>query len=386
MRLSLGLLVVGSVVLAACSGQDGIGGVQRGSGSGSDERGGTPGTTPGAVTPAAVSCPATVSAATAISTSETNATDVCLLLGGDVVYRDAQKVYRAKAKAARAEVYTSPDLLHAFADDSVLVTIESPNPPDAILKVMPVAGTITPVPQPPSDTKGGIGTAGALSVTPAGWSAGGTHVFASDATSLYILADVTNVGDTIYQVNKANPNQMTVLAQLQATLSDPQLAGTDVWFVRDQKRVYKVAITAVADPLLEKGAGVASPPVEVFGLGYADCKLAVGGMHAFCSTGTALEQRDLSGANLLTVLDSQKGATPSVLGAAVYGNDTVFVRTLPSSATDLLKNGIRTVKTGGAAPEDKLLACGREAITAIAVDATSVVWAEKGKGVFSAPR
>ena len=36
--------------------------------------------------------------------------------------------------------------------------------------------------------------------------------------------------------------------------------------------------------------------------------------------------------------------------------------------------------------DDKLIACGREAITSIAVDANLVVWAEQGKGVFQAQR
>jgi hypothetical protein len=226
-----------------------------------------------------------------------------------------------------------------------------------------------------------------LTVTPPGWNAGGTHVFASDETSLYVMADVDTLGETIYKVEKANPSQMTVLAQIDgAVLSDPQLAANAVWFVRDQKRVYKVGLPAdpEKDPIgLPEEI---TPPVEVFGSGYASCKLAVGRAHAFCSTGNTLEQRDLSGANLLTVLDAYKGAAPSLLGAATFRDDTVFVRTLPSSATDLKKNGIRAVKAGGATQGESLLACGRETITAIAVDATSVVWAEQGKGVFQAPR
>jgi hypothetical protein len=253
------------------------------------------------------------------------------------------------------------------------VTIESPNPPDAVLKVMPVGATTGQDP---------MKLGAELTVTPDSWSAGGTYVFGSDATSLYVLADVTNQGDTIYKVSKADPNVRTVLAQIDgASLGDPQLAGSDVWFVRDQKRIYRVAQTDDAtDPL--NVVSVAGPATEVFGIGYADCKLAVGGSHAFCSTGKALEQRDLTGGNLETVLDAQKMSSPTLLGAAQFGTDTVFVRSLPSSATDALKNGIHAIK----GTDDKILVCGREKINGFAADDTKVVWAEQGKGVFSAPR
>jgi hypothetical protein len=213
-------------------------------------------------------------------------------------------------------------------------------------------------------------------------------VFASDATSFYVLADVTGQGDTIYKVSKADPNTMTQLASLNAPLGDPQLAGNDIWFVREQKRVYKVAqLVAAEDPAVPGGVlgdkeTTAEPATEVFGIGYADCKLAVGEKHAFCSTGKSLEQRDLSGGNMTTVFDSQKGAAPTLLGAALYGSDTVFVRSLPATTTDALKSGIRAV-TG---TTEKFVACGREPINSFAVGDTTVVWAEQGKGVFLAPR
>jgi len=41
-----------------------------------------------------------------------------------------------------------------------------------------------------------------------------------------------------------------VIAQLQASISDPQLTGTDVWFVRVQKRVYKAAMTTAPGDLV----------------------------------------------------------------------------------------------------------------------------------------
>lgn len=372
MRISLGLFLAGSVALVACSGDDGIGTIRRGS-----PAGGTASADPnaanlaGGATPAAVACPATVAAPTALSVQDTNATDV-RIVGGVVIYRDGARVLAIDpASGARKELYTSADLVHAFADDAVVVTIESPNPPDAVLRIRPAGAAADPA-KPGRD----------LTVTPENWSAGGTTVFGSDETSLYVLADVTNKGDTIYKVSKANPNDMIALTELDAaSLGDPQLAGNDVWFVRDQKRVYRVEQTVDAtDPL--KVLSTPGPATEVFGIGYAACKLAVGGSHAFCSTGTALEQRNLTGGDLQTVFDAQKVAAPTLLGAALFGADTVFVRSLPSSPTDMLKNGIHAVK-GNA---DQLVACGRETINAFAVDSTSVVWAEQGKGIFRAPR
>lgn len=381
MRLCLGLLLAGSVALVACSGDDGGGlrlsnGPAAAPGAGTVAGGGASTTAPG---PAAVACPTTVPAATAISATDLNATDVHVIPGA-ILFRSDLKVIRIETTGtgARSEPYVSPDLVHAYADADVIVTIESPNPPDAVLKVMPVGVTTG---APPGPTK----TDGALTATPANWSAGGTSVFASDATSFYVLADVTGQGDTIYKVSKADPNQMTPLANLdQSSLGDPQLSGTDLWFTRDQKRVYKVT-QAPADPVNDP-AGLlgttASEPKEIFGIGYAKCNLAVGGTHTFCSTGKALEQRDLTGGNLETVLDAQKMSSPTLLGAAQFGTDTVFVRSLPSTTTDALKNGIHAIK----GTDDKVLVCGRDAINSFAADGSKVVWAEQGKGVFSAPR
>jgi hypothetical protein len=380
MRLYLGLLLAGSVALVACSGDDG-GGLRLANGPGGAASG-TPapstGSAPsGAAGPLAPACPTSVPAATSISATDLNATDVHLIPGA-IFYRNDIKVIRIDTATggARSEAYVSPDLVHSYADADVIVTIESPNPPDAVLKVMPAGATS------PGAMNPGTKTDGTLTTTPPNWSAGGTYVFASDATSLYVLADVTNQGDTIYKVSKADPNQMTQLANLeQSSLGDPQLAGADIWFTRDQKRVYKV--TQTVDPADPTGATkTASDATEIFGIGYANCNLAVGGSHTFCSTGKALEQRDLTGGDLQTVLDAQKMSSPTLLGAALFGTDTVFVRSLPSSATDALKNGIHAIK----GTDDKLLVCGRETINAVAADDTKVVWAEQGKGVFSAPR
>lgn len=382
MRVSLGLLLVGSLALVACGEDDG-GGIRRGPAP-EPAVPGASGTSPtsGPAGPAAAACPAGIPEPKSISAVDKNATDMRIILG-NVVYRDGTKILKVDPYGKRSELYTSPDLVHSYSDDEVIVTIESPTPPDAVVKVMPAGPTTDQDP-----TKVLVQTA-----TPPGWLAGGTTVFASDATSFYVLADVANTGDAIYKVSKENPNVMTLLAQLDAPLGDAQLVGNDVWFVRDAKRVYKVE--GVVDktenpeglpPGVIPGATQASPATEIFGLGYADCKLAVGGNHAFCSTGKALEQRDLTGANVTTVFDPMKSSAPSLLGAAMYGGDTVFVRSLPSSTNDALKNGIRAIKSNGPSASEKLIACGREPINAFAAGSTIVAWAEQGKGVFTAPR
>ncbi|MBX3186823.1 MAG: hypothetical protein KF819_07405 [Labilithrix sp.] len=364
-KVTLGGLFVFSVsALVACGGDD-LGGFRRGPApAATDPEVVTPETQGPAANPSAPACSG-VADPIAVAVNA-GATDV-RFVRDEVYFRDGLQVSRVKKDGTgRADVYASNDLVRSFADEDVLVTIESPNAPDAVLKLMPVTGA----------------GAGPLDLKPiaqtvaTNWTAAGSYVFASDKTSLYVMADVANQGDSIYRVEKQNLQNMTLLAALQAPITDPQLAGSDVWFVRDQKRVYRIA-QAAYDPTLEERP-TPQPATEVFGIGYADCKLAVSSKHAFCSTGKALEQRDLSGGNLKTVLD---GA--AVLGSAITASDQVLVRSLPSSPTDALKHGIRAVKADGTST---VVACGRETIEAIAADASSVVWAEKGKGVFVAPR
>jgi hypothetical protein len=378
MRMTiLGLLLVGSASLVACSGDDG-GGIRRGTGTGTETPGGDPGTTPGGAvtTPpsTAITCPAGVPAPISVA-QDTNAADI-RVVNASAVYRQGPSVFKVDAGGTRSTLYTNEDLVRSFIDAEVLVTIESPNPPETVIKVMPAG--------PTTDEQKGL----ELTATPAGWNAAGSYIFASDQTSLYAMADTTG-GDTIYKINKANPTIMTQLANIEAaSLGDAQLVGQDVWFVREQKRVYKIVQETPQDPNLDPlGLGtVASPATEVFSMENADCKLAVGGSSAYCSTGKALEQRDLKGANLRTVFDPAKAAAPSLLGSAIYGADTVFVRSLPQGPTDLLKNGIRAIKMNGMIADEKFVACGRETITSFAVDTNVIVWTEQGKGVFMAPR
>jgi len=378
MRSMLGLVFVSSFILGACSGAES--GTLRRSPSGSapvdtNDPSGDTGQT--GTTTAAIACPSDVAAPTALG----NATDPADVhfAQGNVVYRDALKVYRIKPDGTgNGEIYTSANLIRSYADDTNLVAIEeTPADPTAVIKIMPIGETTGPDGKP-------LVTA-PVTLTP-GWNAAGTYVFASDAQYLYFLADVPNKGDSIYKVAKQGL-AMTLLAQLDAPLTDPLLSGTDVWFVRDARRVYKVAQTATAAPGEEPLRDITQPQpaTEIFAMGYADCRLAVGGDKTYCSTGSALETRDLKGANVATVLDGTKAKAPFTLGPAMY-TDTLLLRTLPSTAADPLKHGIRAVKVDGTAATEKTIACGREPIGAFAASASLVVWAEKGKGLFSAPR
>lgn len=379
MRSMLGLVFVSSFFLGACSGAES--GTLRRSPSGSapvDTNDPTGDTGPTGSTTAAIACPADVPAAKALGTA-TDPADVHFAQG-NIVYRDARKVYRIKADGTgNGEIYTNENLIRSYADDTSLVAIEeTPADPAAVIKIMPIGETTGSDGKPVATLP--------VTLTP-GWNAAGTFVFASDAQYLYFLADVPNLGDTIYKVAKQGL-AMTVLAQLNAPLTDPLLSGTDVWFVRDARRVYKVAQTAVAIPGEEPPVKDGTQPQqaqEIFSMGYADCRLAVGGDKTYCSTGAALETRDLKGANMATVLDGTKAKAPFTLGPAMY-TDTLLLRTLPSTATDPLKHGIRAVKVDGASATEKTIACGREPIGAFAASASFVVWAEKGKGLFSAPR
>lgn len=386
MRSMLGLVFFGSFLLGACSGSEG-GVLRRSTGpTGDDSQ--DPSSQPassGGTPVAAIACPADVPAAKAMGTAK-DPTDV-RFAQGNIVYREAAKVYRMKADGSdNKEIYTNANLIRSYADDTNLVAIEAtPADPTAILEIMPIGETTAPAPPPGGGVDKPLEGLGQAAITIAtNWNAAGSYIFASDTQYFYAMADVQNQGDTIYKVAKAN-GSMTILAQLNAPLTDPLLSGTDVWFVRDARRVYKVAQTVVDPTDPSKELTQPQGAQEIFSMGYADCRLAVGGNKTYCSTGAALETRDLTGANMSTVLEGAKAKAPFMLGPAMY-TDTLLLRTLPSTASDPLKHGIRAVKVDGTTTAEKTIACGREPIGAFAASASLVVWAEKGKGLFSAPR
>src|SRR5262249_26085101 len=147
-----------------------------------------------------------------------------------------------------------------------------------------------------------------------------------------------------------------------------------VWYVRDQQHVYKVAV----------GDGQDKTPAEVFGVESATCELAVSDSGVYCSVGTAVEKRDLKGANPVTILDAKSAKMSGRFGALFTHDSTLY---MPSDAPDpSVKNVIVALQPSATPASQKFVACGRGLVTAVALDASSVVWTEQAGGVFLAPR
>jgi len=322
---------------------------------------------------------AAVPAPTALSDAK-DARDV-YVVGSAVFYRSGPKVFRIlKDGTAKTEVYTSPNLVRSYVDRTTLVLVETTgDTPEATIRVVaaiaPEVEEGQQAPEPafpefPKDETPGIAAA-------TNYNAAGTYVFASDEGSFHLLADTGN-GDTIVEVQKNNPGARNILAQSPGVITNPQIASGAVWYVRDQQRIFKVAL---AD---EENGIPQGEPTEVFGIGYASCSLAVNELAAFCSVGTAVERRDLTGGNPKTILDAQQSMTQARFGATIAHDGTLYVRS--EAPDEKVKHVIRAVRPTTDAAEEKLVACGRGTVTGLAVDGTSVVWTEDNAGVFIAPR
>lgn len=379
MRLTnvmLGGFVLGALVLAGC-GEDGADPLRgKGADNGSSPTGpggtsptgtsSTPSATDANGCPSSMALPATVLQDGTVSELQ--------LVNGEIYAKGANAMIHVKKDGSgRQDLYANGNLTHFFVDGTQVMTIEASddadNPDNTTLNIFNLTDLQTAL------TSGNPPTAAAT--TTVTWNAAGSHIFASDPGFYYALADTNDGGETVYQIPRDNPGGMTAVAQIaNATLSDAQLVNGDVWFVRDAKRVYRVT------PGGDDGAGGTNPasePQEIFASGQ-DCKLAVGGGHAFCSTGGTVEQRDLTGGAASTFFDAKSTA---LLGDALYANDSLVVSSLPTSPSDSLKNGIRGIK---GASDVKVLACGRNTIVEISADTATVAWIEQGVGIFSAPR
>jgi hypothetical protein len=410
MRRALFGVVVSSALAifsVACGGDDEVARATRTKPPGGDVPGAT--SDPSAAqTPAESACSA-APAATQLSDAK-DARDI-RVAGKAVFFRTGNAVMRVlKDGTGKKEVFNSPDLNRVYVDKDALITIESTDAdPNATIRVIkatngaaagegtpalpggadknpPAGGGANPAPTattaefpefPAPEAKQGeenpfakLGT-----TTATNFNAAGTHVFASDDTSFFIVADTAN-GPTILQVSKDNPaTQTTIVTLTDKVIDSPQLASAAIWYVRDNNRVFKVA-------LADKENGVEQgEPTEVFGISYASCSLAVGEKAAYCSVGTALERRDLTGANPQTVLDAQKSKSQAPFGKAMNEGGSIFVRS--AEPDPKVKHVIRVVS---ATADEKLLACGRNLVTDLAVDATHAVWTEEATGVFIAPR
>src|SRR6185436_70767 len=113
-------------------------------------------------------------------------------------FRTGTKVVRIKKDGTgRSDVFTSKDLVHAFTDGTTLVTVESPNPPNAAIRVAALGQNPNDAPRIDTD-----------------FVAASTNVFGSDATSLYAVGE-TDGGDNIYKVAKTDAGGVNTLVETQ---------------------------------------------------------------------------------------------------------------------------------------------------------------------------
>lgn len=387
MRKALGMIVSLATVamMVGCADDDMASGLRGRSNTASRDPEGTP--TPAAAsegggeTAAERTC-AALPAPKALSDAK-DARDV-FVVGSAVFYQSGPKVFRVlKDGTGKTEVYTSPNLVRTYVDRTSMILVETTgDSPEATIRVIKALtlevkdGQQAPEPEFPDFPAAKDGEAPGVA-TATNFNAAGTNVFASDASSFHLLADTGN-GDTIFEVDKNDPGARTVLAQSPNVITNPQIASGAVWYVRDQQRIFKVAL---AD---EENGIPQGEPTEVFGIGYASCSLAVNELAAFCSVGSAVERRDLTGANPKTILDAQKSMTQARFGPTIAHDGTLYVRS--EAPDEKVKHVIRAIKPTTDAAEEKLVACGRGTVTGLAVDGTSIVWTEESAGVFIAPR
>jgi hypothetical protein len=389
MRLSFGVLLCGFGLLSlvACSGSENslIGDPIRQS----PEPPKSDTTNPPVDDPPAPACATDIAAPVQVATDAT-ASDVHLTKRG-VIYRVGPAVWQVGRDGKnRRPLYTSPNIVRSWFDDASIVLVEATEGTDnATLRVITIDNLTDPAQQDPKagDLPGQAGVAAATNIA-----AAEIEIFASDLTGFYIQAG-TGANEVLYRVEKANPGAMTTLVTAAAEITNPLLANGYVWYVMSGQRVYKVGAAQpveIGDPNDngETKIGPGAPPgapQEVFGITYARPQLAIDAKNAFYTTGSALEKRDLTGANPATVLDTEKSKTKAGFGSPLAWKETVI---LPSATPDpQLKHVIRAVKVTEKGSEERLAACGRELpATGLVVDDTSIAWIEAGKGVFVAPR
>jgi hypothetical protein len=391
----IGILVCGvalAMFAVGCGGDDDSAGLRNRGGDPTTNAPGGPNAPdqPGGptATPAETAC-AAVAPAQSLS-DIVDAKDV-RIAGKAVFFTSGAKVFRVMKDLGKGatEVFTSPDLVRSYVDRTAMITIEASAvaPDTTTLRVVKAAGAEDPklggdkpaapplpadFPNFPAPVKDGIALLGTTATT--NYNAAGTHVFASDEKSFYLLAD-TAAGDAIVMVSKDNPAVRTTIATSTNVITHPQIASGAVWYVRDQQRIFKVALATEDTPQGE--------PVEVFGVSYSNVNLAVNDSNAFITAGNTVERRDLTGGNPTMIFDAQKGKTAARLGATIMNAGALYVRS--EQPDEKVKHVIREIKPSATSAEEKFVACGRGLVTGVDVDGTHVVWTEQS-GVFIAPR
>jgi hypothetical protein len=338
----LGALLAGALVVA-CSDAPDQTKPRRGSPTGAADGSGDG--AGGGAAPGGVACPTDLAAPAQIAT-DVDATNV-RAIAGSIFFQAGTKLVRVAGDGARTEVYASDDLVSAYTDGKTVAAVESPNPPDAVLRLSDVGGD-------PDDA----------AEVDTNLTAASTRVFGADAAAFYAVSDGDD-GDKLYRIARDNPGLDTI-AETGGVVSFPQVANGALWYVKDQNDVYML-------PLQGDGA----EPKLVFSV-EGGCALAVGASHVFCSTAGALEERDLTGANPKKLFDAESSRLPSAFGEGLAAGDTIVVRSATGEGP--LKNVIRAVSSGS----ERVVACGRDAIGSMSSDGTVIAWVETGKGVFSA--
>lgn len=310
-------------------------GTSTGNGSAADGNGGPGG--------GGLSCPAEAATPVQLGT-EIGATDVHVA-GNAVFFQVGTTLIKTGLDGTgRSEVYSSDDLVRTFTDGTTLVAVESPDPPNAVLRVGPVGNN--------RDELREVGT---------DLTAASVVVFGSDATSFYVVADNAG-GDVLYRIGKEDGGLDTIV-ETDGVVSDPQIANGALWYVKNQTEIYKLALDGGGEPTM----------VTTVANG---CSLAVGAANLYCSTNGIVEQRDLSGGNPTKVKDAQSSRVPVAFGEGLVAGSSLVVR---STGEGPLKSVLRSVAVGA----ESVLACGRDPIGALSASGTHVAWIEKGKGVFA---
>lgn len=388
----VGVLLVGAMTVATvgCAGDeatDSLAGRRTNksdnSNNGSNAGGDNPGAETGTTSAAVTACNA-VAAPTALS----DVKDVSDLhvAGTAVFFQSGASVNRVlKNGANKKSVFTSTNLTHSWVDTKGLLIVETTGPdnPNATLRAFnanvepPTEDNPNPAipafPEfPVNEGEGGPG--GATANT--NFNAASVNVFSADDANYYLTADDGNGNTLIVAVNRGNPGAQTILTTREKVVSNPQIASSAVWWVEEGNRIFKAAL-----PTEEQGPGT---PTEVFGIPET-CGLVVNESAAFCSVGTSIEQRDLTGTVKPALMDVTASKTPDAkFGLPIYFDSHLYLR--PSNPDLEIKNVIRAIATS-ASPDEKLIACNREGtITGIAVDKDNVVWSEAGVGVFMTTR
>jgi len=82
----------------------------------------------------------------------------------------------------------------------------------------------------------------------------------------------------------------------------------------------------------------------------------------------------------------EKSKARAAVDFAMFGAGALIVRTEHAPKNDGLGHVLRALKPSATGADESIVACGRGNLTDVAVDATTIVWLEPGKGLFSVPR